>query len=517
VNSAVAPQRFELRPLIPRVRVLGLVLVAVGAIAVVMTHSTIAAVLLLVGVGLTSAVAPRATLIALIALLAVHPLAMRVVAVDLGIGGLPLVLISAWKEVALSIILVMALARLVLDKRNERPDRIGQLHPFDALAIGLVALVITLGLAQHSIVALNAGRLLLFPVGVYVAIRLGVLRAWGDLTISLVVATGIALFGIVQSSFLGWGFVASYWGISGQSIPYTFTAQSLDGPRSAGTLSSPVEFGTYLAILVAIAVATLIAQADRRRLAVVGLPFLMVALTLTFSRSAMVAAVVGGLVLTLMAWWRGVVTTRVIALLIVVAVPAAAVSGMAYVNRGGIALIQSTLITIGGDAGPPVDGGASTSGSNGVPSTPAIDGSTVDHIASLQEGVRLVVDHPFGVGLGNVGSRTIPGSDQRPQYFAESWYLTMGLSLGWLGLVWAIVWTICLAGLAVVSIRRGTSSVIGLATIGTVATVCMVGVLLPTLMEPQIAILPWALAALAVQSARGRVESADSATAPIGG
>jgi hypothetical protein len=439
-----------------------------------------------------------------------------VAAVDLGITGVPLVLLSAWKEVALGAILVGAAAPYVVNRRASLSAVLMRRHPFDLLAIVLVAVVLGTLLVQHSIVAANASRLMLFPVGAYVAIRLGVLRPSGDLSILLVIATGIALLGIVQGWLLSWEFVGTYWALEDRSVPFIFMAQALDGPRSAGTLSSPVEYGTYLAFLIGIAVATALVQLDQRRLALATLPILIVALALSFSRSAILAAFVGCAAIIVVAWSRRLATARVVALILLIAIPAVTISGIVYTNRGGLDLIRSTLLTISGDAGPP-PGRAGPSLAPGLHAEePPGDSSTVDHIASLQEGVRLVQNHPFGVGFGNVGSRVVPGTDDKPTYFAESWYLTMGLSLGWLGLLWAVAWTVGLAGLAIQAIRRRRTSAVGLSLIGAVATVAIVGLLLPTLMEPQIAILPWTLAALAVQETL-RGDHQRSPTLPAGG
>ncbi len=339
--------------------------------------------------------------------------------------------------------------------------------------------------------------MLLFPVGVYVAVRLGMLDDRPYLRSTVIAAGLVGAFGIIQGWLLGWGFRGSVLGDSGSVDPYTFTAQYLDGPRSAGTLSSPVEFGTYLAMLIAVTTATIVARADQRRVALLVLPILVVAVALTFSRSAIVAAAIGGTFVLVAAAVRGQLTRPVVAMILVVAIPAVAVSGVVYASRGGVDLIRSTMITLTGEGNPPAPGSSPAPGTANRPTAPPVEGSTVDHITSLQDGVRLVTIHAFGVGLGNVGSRSVPGSEERPAYFAESWYLTMGLTLGWLGLLWALLWTVSLAALAIGTLRR-MDTVIPLSLLGTVVTVVFVGLLLPTLVEPQVAVLPWALAGLLV-------------------
>ena len=490
---------------------IGALLLVAGAVASSLTHTTIAAVVFLAGVATIAVAIPRATLIAIIVLFPVHPLAMRVVNVDLGLGGVALVLISAWKEVALGAILLVLVGRLILGMRSDQRSVRFRPHPFDLLAILLVALVLGMLVSQHTVPALNASRLLLFPVGVYAATRLGGLDPSRDLPLAVVGAACVATFGIFQGSALGWDFVGTYWGLADQPIPYTFTAQFLVGPRSAGTLSSPVEFATYLAMFVGVAVAIALVRPQHRRAALAALPILILALALTFSRSAIVAALLGSITVIVVARLKREVSSRVIALLVLVAIPALLISGFVYIERGGVDLIRSTIITMSGDAE------LRPGGADSPLSGPPAEGSTVDHITSLQEGMSLLRSHPFGVGLGNVGSRAVPGSDERPAYFAESWYLTMGLSLGWLGTLWAVAWTVGLAGLAMWVVGRRTGSDVGLSLIGVVATVAIVGLLLPTMMEPQIAVLPWALAGLAVVVGSGSVEPSSELTERVVG
>lgn len=498
----------------------GVSLLVLGAVGLVTTHAPAAGVTLLAGIALMTVAAPRAMLVVVIAGFAVHPLAMRAVAVHLGLTGLSVVLLAGWKEVALGTVLVVASVRMGQAWRAGSRDLVGPPQPFDLLAVGLIVLVAVTLAAQPSAAALNAGRLLLYPVGVYAAIRLGALRGWGDLGASLVIATGVALFGVVQGSFLGWAFVGTYWGLPDQPLPYTFTAQYLDGPRSSGTLTSPVELATYLAILISVTLAVALVRARRRWLSLIALPILVLALALTFSRSAIIAVALGGAVMIMVAWYRGWTTLRTLALVILVCLPAVGLSSLAYAQRGGIDLVRSTLITLSGEAGPPSGvgvgppAGSAPPGEVQPPPAPPAEGSTVDHVTSLQEGMALVVDHPFGVGLGDVGSRTVPGSEQRPAYFAESWYLTMGLSLGWLGLLWAVAFAVALAALAIDQVRRGTDPVIGLSLIGVVAVVAVVGMVLPTMMEPQVAILPWVVAGLAVETTRDR--STTPPVSPVG-
>jgi len=115
----------------------------------------------------------------------------------------------------------------------------------------------------------------------------------------------------------------------------------------------------------------------------------------------------------------------------------------------------------------------------------------------------MVESHPWGIGLGTVGSRGVPGLVDKPQYILESYYLSLGVMLGWPGLVWAVLLPLVMLLTAIRALRRG-DMVVGLALLSLSVSVAIVGYWLPTIMEPEMAILPWSLAAVAVASQSAR-------------
>jgi len=186
-------------------------------------------------------------------------LVSKVVQVNFGVTGAALLLFSAWKEVALASVL---LARLVALAISYRAGRRWRLKPelTDVFAVALILLV-ALGVAiRRDSLAVNTARLLLFPIGVYIALRLSPVDPGRYLKLAVAVAVGISVYAVVQSSFFGYSFVNSYWGQPGLPIPFTFNAQYLVGPRASGTFASPNELGFALMACALMAVSLLVVR-----------------------------------------------------------------------------------------------------------------------------------------------------------------------------------------------------------------------------------------------------------------
>jgi hypothetical protein len=427
------------------------------------------------------------------------------------VTGTSLIVFSAWKEVALASVLIARLGALAISYKAGRRWRF-RLALTDVAAVALVLLVAFGFALRHDSLALNASRLLLFPIGVYLALRLSPVEAGTYLRLAVAIAVGISAFAVVQSSFFGFSFVQSYWGQPGMPIPYTFVAQYLQGPRASGTAASPNELGFALAAWGLMAASLLVLRAVQSRWAVAALAAIIVALALTFSRSAIVASVAGMAVIFVVGWRVSPSPRRTFAYLGLAILPALLLSGVIYSARGGTMLIASTIVSLsstssvtdtGGPLPTPSLAPSAMPGPSPTPGGIAIDQSTQAHLESLSDGWSMVKANPLGLGLGTVGSRADPLTSERPQYIIESWYLTMGVSLGWLGLAWAVFLPLAMFLVALTALRRGRS-LAGLSLMALAVALAIVSYVLPTMMEPQMAMLPWSLAALAVSPASGQ-------------
>ena len=500
----------------------------VGLLIALLVSSLPGATIVLVGVVIMSAAMPSWGLWLVLLAFPIHPLFVRIAEVDFGVSGLSLVILSAWKEVALATTIIAA--GFAQRSALRGWARIRHLPPLDYVAAALLVLVIVGVALNPSVLAVNASRLLVFPVGVYVAVRLGLLPATRYARVTVIEAAGLALFGLFQSAFLGWGFVERYHGEPGVPIPATFTAQLVEGPRAASTYSSPNEFALAMLMYGCLATALVVTSSSTRHLRWL-LPatvLIWVGLAASFSRSALLAGVVGVGAITTVALLAALGTRRqTLRRLLAMAVPAVLLAALLYVDRGGFALLGNTLRTLTlavespptASVQPGPSGPTSRPGPSGATSRPGPSGatrpaepSTGGHLSSLGEGSRLLLAHPLGIGFGDVGSRELPMSSGKPGYIVESWYLMMGLSLGWAGLVWAALFLASLGWSAFLRVRRPPTSIIDLTLVGLIPAVALLSFFLPTLFEPQLAMVPWAfggLVALHVGSTGGEWRGAD--------
>lgn len=484
---------------------------ALGVALALLGVSTAGAGLLAVGVGVLAFVRPDVGLWIVLIVFPFHPLLMRVAEVDFGLGGTPFLVISAWKEIAIAGMLgALIVSHVGSPDSGSLRQQLRRLTLPDYFAVALALLVAVGLLFDRSFLALSQARLLLFPLGVYIGGRANLIPSIRMFKYVTVAGAVIAVFGIIQSSLLGWSFVERYYSAPGLPRPYTFTAQFLDGPRAAGTLLSPNEFAFLMVIYAVMAGALIYRLPSRQKVWFVPiLAAFVVALALSFSRSALIASV-AGFATMLVLFPRLAVDRRRTALTLASAIaPALLLTVLIYAERGGGALIANTIQTIVGSGparsptviaspGPGVSP-SSTPGRSPKPvETAAPDPSTVGHIDSIAAGLRLVAANPLGIGLGKVGARPAPGSSDTPGYIVESWFLAMGLMLGWPGLLWALAFPLMLCFMAYLGWvrRRDPLPTIALAAITPV--VVIIGVALPTLTEPQIAMFPWVMCGLAV-------------------
>jgi hypothetical protein len=75
----------------------------------------------------------------------------------------------------------------------------------------------------------------------------------------------------------------------------------------------------------------------------------------------------------------------------------------------------------------------------------------------------------------------------------------MGVSLGWLGLAWAIALPLAMLLMAILALRRGRT-LEGLCLLAFTVSMGVISYVLPTMMEPQMAMIPWSMCALAASS-----------------
>jgi O-Antigen ligase len=390
---------------------------------------------------------PRVALAAFTVGLAAHNLVMAELW-DIGIRGTSLDVVAAWKDLLLAAALVVAVLAA---------GRLPSWLPADWLALAYAAFVLLYwvlpqgwlgdGSATHR-GQLFAARHDLIPVAAYFLGRLLVLTplAWRRLSLALVgVAAVLTLWGLVDvylvplqwwrdSGVPGWfeeqlGLVYSR-GLSGLPENWVLNTGDEENPvrRLTSTFLSPLATAYVLVVVLLYLVA-------RRRpwwvAAAAGVAY--VGLLWTHTRAAF-----GALALGLVA--LAIAQRRMLPLVLAVG---SLVVGVGFVKifptigpSTSYTQAELEILREQGRQDPSVDNDPLAGG----------DASTASHWRNLRDGVRIVVRHPQGFGLGNAG---VNASRTGAQIKAgESTYTEIGVETGLLGLAAFVAWLVAvLAGL----------------------------------------------------------------------
>ena len=419
-----------------------------------------------------------------------------------GVRGGALTALQAWKE----ILLAVALARVALEVL--RTGRLAfRVHPADVLAVAFAVLVCVYALlpqswldgsADHGAIGL-ALKHDLVPVGAYFLGRSVILR--GEELVRLVwtvvgTAAAVAVLGLLDDFFVP----ISWWRDS--AVVDYFHKQL--GYEYHGTGGLPENFvfnnggdaeGFYrrlvstflgpLASAYAFVVALLLGAAFLRRLRIL-IPLsavIFAGLLFTFSRSSLLALAAGFVVLAFVRrrWWP------VAAAIATLAVSVAWVHVFPHVAPQG-KWTQQDLVQQRNNA----KNHPGASGSAGSIDEPSIH----SHWISLREGVRTVVHHPQGFGLGNAGqtaSRT--GTTIKA---GESNYTEIGAETGLFGALLWIAWGLAIfVGLVTTAWRTRWWAAAGIAA--AFGATLVLAVQTDVIGDPWMAYSLWALAGIALR------------------
>ncbi len=383
--------------------------------------------------------APVWALHVLIVGLALHNLVM-VLLWRAGVRGGALTAIASWKEV----LLLAALVLLALARRGRLP---GGLQLVDALALVFAAFVVVYGLLPQSWLGggathkgvLYAARHDLLPVAGYFLGRALVL-APGDrhrLCRTVVwTAAGVAAFGLVEVYVvpLQWWRDGSGWysdqlglhyGVGLSGLPENFVYNAGNGVvfrRLTSTFLSPLATAYLLVV-------GIFALSLRRRLDVALAALLFAAILWSHTRAALVGLVAGLLVLAAV---RRAARPLLLAAVVVV-VGAGFVKGYDhFAPRTHFTAAELKFQESNAAKHPDVSHDATAAG----------ESSTREHLSSLREGLRTVIHHPWGFGLGNAGV-TAERTNISPKA-GESTYTELGVEVGLVGALVFVAWSLVL-------------------------------------------------------------------------
>ncbi len=385
---------------------------------------------------------PRYALYAFIVGIPFHNVVMALLW-DLGVRGFALDVVAAWKEMLLAVALgVVVWARRGIPFKSTSTDW---------LALAFAGLVVLYALLPQSWLGGNASfegilygaRHALTPVAAYVlgrSLHLGreELRRVGLLVLGT--AAAVAAWGL----FDVYAIPLDTWRNSG--VPGWFSEQlGLDyGPAVSGLPENFVynpgderplrrlvsTFLSPLATAYMLLVALLVAAAwERARWLSALSGLLLVGLLFTYSRTAIAALALALVVLAyaLRNWWPLAAATVLV------------VTGFffvrAYPDIGPeTTFTPAELAFLRANA-------AQEPGASGDPTS--LDEASVDsHLDSLREGIRTVVRHPQGFGLGNAGVTAKRTGEEIKA--GESTYTELGVEVGLLGMLVFVAWNVSL-------------------------------------------------------------------------
>lgn len=423
---------------------------------------------------------------ALVVGLALHNAAMAGLW-ELGVRDSALDAFAAWKELLL-------LVALVVVAWNVR--RVPAVTAVDVLAASYAVVIVVYALLPQDWLDGNAtarGELLalrhhLLPVAAYVLGRL-MATAWGARSslggVVALTAAGVAVVGLLDlglvtlqswrdSGVPGWyreQLGLGYEGLSGLPENWVYNTGDEENPirRLVSTFLSPLATGYLLAV----GLIYVVSRAFRWWWGLLAL-LLYGGLLYTHTRAAF-GALAFGLVVLAIAQRR-----LAPAILAVLSIAAGAAFLVAYPSIApSTSYTEEELDWLRQNA-------AESPGESSDPFSPA-ESSTASHWRNLRDGVRTVVDHPRGYGLGNAGvvaKRT--GVEIKA---GESTYTELGVDAGIAGLVAFVLWSLALLrGLW----RREAWLAAGF------ATVLVLGLQTDVIGVHWIAVAVWAAAGIAV-------------------
>jgi hypothetical protein len=383
-------------------------------------------------------------------------------------------LIKSWKEILMLIAGVMA---LVLMYRNKR---YGILRDPIMVAIAIYAILHLLllfwqptGLASALAgLAIDLRYILYFGL-VYIAMSLYPQYKKMFIKVGIAGAVVVLVFALLQVFILP-ADILKYIGYNINTIsPYLTVDQNHAFIRINSTFRGPNPLGAYAGLVLALIVAAFAKHQIKKEkwplvltaiLSVGGL----VALWASYSRSALIGTVVALIfvVVVTVIKHRELINKWVIG------------GGILLVLVGGIFAINNTNFLSNFLLHENPNGGSSIN-------------SNQDHINSLSDGLKQMVNQPLGAGIGSTGSASL--FSNQPEVI-ENQYLLTAHETGWLGLgLFIYIFVMVLIRLWH---KRSDWLVLGVLAGG--ISMAIIGLLLPVWVDDTVSIIWWGLAAIAL-------------------
>jgi hypothetical protein len=381
-------------------------------------------------------------------------------------------LIKSWKEILM--IIAMPFAAVVAWRRNLVHSLLRDPIFYIVSAYALLHFIVGVALYKGSAVT-AAGlaidlRYVLFFSLVYVLLKVvpGYRRMM--LRIGIVGACIVVGFGALQL-FLPADILAHIGYGKDTILPFMTVDDNPEYIRVNSTLRGPNPLGAYAGVALVLVAAAWARGMLRGRVRLIGASIFAlcsaVCLWISYSRSSLVAGLIGVLVVLAVTVGRklslkGWISTVVVML---------AITG-AFIAVSGSAVIANVLL-------------------HDNPTSGSVVNSNDLHVESLQNGLTQLLLHPFGLGVGSVGSASLFSSTPT---IIENQYLFVGHETGWLGLGLFVA-------LFIMVMKRlwlNRKDWLSLGVFASGISLGLIGLLLPVWADDTVSIVWWGLVAIAI-------------------
>lgn len=415
---------------------------------------------------------PAWLLLAIFLLIVVHaPLTVWLGTVfpDLAVG------LKAWKEVLIGVVLILLAIQVISRRQVPRFSR----DPFIWLILTYVVVhLMTLGIyppenAQVAISGLMIDlRYVIFAAVVYVFLRLYPDYRRRFVTVGIIGACVVVGFAALELALpkdtlsgIGYG--------DSTIQPYMTVDKNPDFIRFNSTLRGPNPLGAYAIIALAGVVAWTLGRrgqklSNRQKVLIGVFTFAsLIALWVSYSRSALIGAVIALLVLGYAAFGHSLTKRQWL-----VGLGALVVIGLGIFSIRDTTFFQNVIL-------------------HDNPTTGASIDSNTAHVTSLSEATRDFAVQPLGAGIGSTGSASLFGSNPM---IVENQYLMIAREAGWMGL--GLFLTII--GFIFYRLVKRQWNWLSLTVLSSGAGLAFVGLLLPVWADDTVSIVWWGLVAVAL-------------------
>jgi O-antigen ligase len=383
-------------------------------------------------------------------------------------------LIKAWKEVIMLLLIPVA---IILVTRHKLWQEFSRDWLFQLLIAYAVLHTVLAGIWWQGTAQTAAGlaidlRYVLFFALIYTLLRIA--PKYKNLLIKVAVGGAIVVLGFGTAQVFLPADMLSHIGYSDQTVkPFQLVDENPEYIRVNSTLRGPNPLGAYATTALIILSAFVLGQKRRLQhthtrvlvsvLAIGGIA----SLWLSYSRSAILAALVGLGVVSVWAGHKKITrTTLLIGGIFIV------LAGIGLFASWNSPFIQNVIF-------------------HDNPTTGAAVTSNDDHLTSLKVGGDRLAAQPLGAGIGSTGSASLLGSDG---VIIESQYLFIAHEAGWLGLLLYV----CIFVVLMWRLLQRRRDWLALGVFASGIALGLIGLLLPVWVDDTVSVIWWGLAALAI-------------------